>query len=174
MLVNQVSDRIAGCVVALVVSPPIVLRAHVPSFHPSPACREKGARYENGYSSESPIIKHFWKVRFMSHAGNRVARYPLHLKLSVGSLYLLLSRQSISACGCTPSEMNSVHLCASCACQIVHGLTEEEKRNLLSFVTGSDRVPVKGLGSLPFVIARNGTRFCQCCRIALHFWQVLE
>ena len=42
--------------------------------------------------------------------------------------------------------------------EVVHGLTEAQKKRLLMFVTGSDRVPIKGLASLqpPFVISRNG------------------
>ncbi|BDA45778.1 probable E3 ubiquitin-protein ligase HECTD2 [Coccomyxa sp. Obi] len=42
--------------------------------------------------------------------------------------------------------------------EVVHGFSEEQKKRLLFFVTGSDRVPIKGLASLqpPFVIARNG------------------
>ena len=34
----------------------------------------------------------------------------------------------------------------------------DQKRHLLAFCTGSDRVPINGLGALkvPFVIARNG------------------
>lgn len=40
--------------------------------------------------------------------------------------------------------------------EVVHALPAEEKQGLLRFVTGSDRVPIKGLGSLPFVISRNG------------------
>ncbi|XP_032511772.2 ubiquitin-protein ligase E3A isoform X1 [Danaus plexippus] len=39
---------------------------------------------------------------------------------------------------------------------IVHGLTLEDKRKLLQFTTGSDRVPVGGLSHLKLVIARNG------------------
>lgn len=38
-----------------------------------------------------------------------------------------------------------------------HALSEEEKKRLLSFATGSDRVPIKGLHALPFVVSRNGT-----------------
>ena len=42
--------------------------------------------------------------------------------------------------------------------EVVHGFSEEQKKRLLFFVTGSDRVPIKGLASLqpPFVISRNG------------------
>ena len=36
-------------------------------------------------------------------------------------------------------------------------MTEEQKKRLLFFTTGSDRVPIKGLGNLPFVISKNGT-----------------
>lgn len=39
---------------------------------------------------------------------------------------------------------------------VVHGLTLDDKRKLLQFTTGSDRVPVGGLSHLKLVIARNG------------------
>jgi hypothetical protein len=40
--------------------------------------------------------------------------------------------------------------------EVVHALSEEDKKKLLHFITGSDRVPVGGLSKLQFVIARNG------------------
>ncbi|KAI8928073.1 hypothetical protein BC831DRAFT_397940 [Entophlyctis helioformis] len=40
--------------------------------------------------------------------------------------------------------------------QVVHEMTEEQKKLLLFFTTGSDRVPVGGLSKLQFIIARNG------------------
>eukprot|EP01028_Stygiella_incarcerata_P003129 TRINITY_DN1593_c0_g1_i1.p1 TRINITY_DN1593_c0_g1~~TRINITY_DN1593_c0_g1_i1.p1 ORF type:complete len:683 (-),score=147.33 TRINITY_DN1593_c0_g1_i1:167-2215(-) len=41
--------------------------------------------------------------------------------------------------------------------EIVHrDMTEEDRKKLLFFVTGSDRVPIKGLGGLDFGIYRNG------------------
>ncbi|KAH6569688.1 hypothetical protein BASA50_002730 [Batrachochytrium salamandrivorans] len=40
---------------------------------------------------------------------------------------------------------------------VVHEFTEEQKKLLLFFATGSDRVPVGGLSKLQFIIARNGT-----------------
>ncbi|CAG8450723.1 5254_t:CDS:10 [Paraglomus occultum] len=40
--------------------------------------------------------------------------------------------------------------------EIVHGFTEEQKKRLLFFTTGSDRVPIGGLSKLQFVIAKNG------------------
>jgi ubiquitin-protein ligase E3 A len=42
--------------------------------------------------------------------------------------------------------------------QVVHSLDEPQRRRLLFFITGSDRVPIKGLAHLtpPFVITPNG------------------
>jgi ubiquitin-protein ligase E3 A len=42
--------------------------------------------------------------------------------------------------------------------QVVHALDEAQQKRLLFFITGSDRVPIKGLGHLspPFVVSRNG------------------
>lgn len=42
--------------------------------------------------------------------------------------------------------------------EVAHSFTEAQKKRLLMFVTGSDRVPIKGLASLqpPLVISRNG------------------
>ncbi|KAI8620991.1 hypothetical protein BC830DRAFT_362897 [Chytriomyces sp. MP71] len=39
---------------------------------------------------------------------------------------------------------------------IAHAMSYERKKQLLNFVTASDRVPLKGLGNLVFVIQRNG------------------
>ena len=39
---------------------------------------------------------------------------------------------------------------------IVHDYDIERKRRLLHFITGSDRVPLKGLSQLPILIQRNG------------------
>jgi len=40
--------------------------------------------------------------------------------------------------------------------EVVHEFTEEQKKAFLSFCTGSDRAPIKGLGSMVFIIARHG------------------
>merc|ERR1719361_1519207 len=39
---------------------------------------------------------------------------------------------------------------------VAHGLSESDKRKLLSFCTGSDRVPINGLGQLALTISKNG------------------
>lgn len=39
---------------------------------------------------------------------------------------------------------------------VVHAFSLEDKRKLLQFATGSDRVPLGGLSKLRLVIARNG------------------
>lgn len=38
----------------------------------------------------------------------------------------------------------------------VHNLSPEEKRQFLSFCTGSDRAPIRGLGSLELTVSRAG------------------
>jgi ubiquitin-protein ligase E3 A len=40
--------------------------------------------------------------------------------------------------------------------EIVKSLSQEDKKKFLCFCTGSDRVPIKGLGSMEFVVAKNG------------------
>lgn len=40
--------------------------------------------------------------------------------------------------------------------EILHALDDAQKRRFLFFCTGSDRAPIRGLGSLGFVVARNG------------------
>ncbi|XP_074650630.1 ubiquitin-protein ligase E3A-like [Tubulanus polymorphus] len=39
---------------------------------------------------------------------------------------------------------------------VVHDFTDEQKRKLLQFTTGSDRVPVGGLSKLKLIISKNG------------------
>ena len=39
---------------------------------------------------------------------------------------------------------------------VAHAMTPPQKKRLLSFVTGSDRVPIGGLAALPFKLMRNG------------------
>ena len=41
--------------------------------------------------------------------------------------------------------------------EIVLKFNEEEKKKFLSFVTGCDRAPIDGLGSLPITISNGGT-----------------
>ena len=40
--------------------------------------------------------------------------------------------------------------------EVLHELNEEEKKKFLFFVTGCDRAPINGLGSLVIVISRFG------------------
>ena len=41
--------------------------------------------------------------------------------------------------------------------EVIHELPVDVQKRFLFFCTGSDRVPIKGLGNLNFVISRNGT-----------------
>ena len=40
--------------------------------------------------------------------------------------------------------------------QVLHTLSTDQQKKFLFFVTGSDRAPINGLGSMRFVISRNG------------------
>lgn len=40
--------------------------------------------------------------------------------------------------------------------RIIHSMTCEQQKQFLHFVTGSDRVPIKGLSKLTMVVQRNG------------------
>ena len=41
--------------------------------------------------------------------------------------------------------------------EVIHELPADTQKKFLFFCTGSDRVPIKGLGNLNFVVSRNGT-----------------
>lgn len=41
--------------------------------------------------------------------------------------------------------------------EVVQDFPDETKKKLLFFATGSDRVPIGGLGKLQFIIAKNGS-----------------
>jgi ubiquitin-protein ligase E3 A len=40
--------------------------------------------------------------------------------------------------------------------EVIHSLTEDQKKKFLCFCTGADRAPINGLSKLKFIIARNG------------------
>ena len=46
--------------------------------------------------------------------------------------------------------------------EVLHEFTNEDKKKFLFFCTGSDRVPIKGLGSLKFTISRSGPDSDRC------------
>jgi len=53
--------------------------------------------------------------------------------------------------GYSPEHPLMIHLW-----QVIHEMTHEQKKKLLMFVTASDRIPLKGLGHVTFVVQRNG------------------
>ena len=57
--------------------------------------------------------------------------------------------RGLTACGlaCTPCRD---------FWEIVRGFSEGEKRRLLEFITGSDRIPLGGMAKLKFIIVKNG------------------
>ena len=57
----------------------------------------------------------------------------------------------------------TVALCVRNFWEIVHEFTDDQKKLLLRFATGSDRVPIGGLSKLKLIIARNGPDSFRCC-----------
>ncbi len=53
--------------------------------------------------------------------------------------------------GCSPSEEHIKWFW-----EIVHGMTQEEKKKFLMFTSGSDRSPLRGLSQLAFTITGTG------------------
>ena len=47
--------------------------------------------------------------------------------------------------------------------EAVHNMDLEDKRRLLQFTTGSDRIPVGGLAKLKLTIAKNGSDSERLC-----------
>ena len=41
--------------------------------------------------------------------------------------------------------------------EVIHAWPRELQKRFLFFCTGSDRVPIKGLGNLTFVVSKNGS-----------------
>ncbi|KAJ3153721.1 putative E3 ubiquitin-protein ligase HTD2 [Irineochytrium annulatum] len=58
--------------------------------------------------------------------------------------------------GAQYDEYEADHIVIKWFWEVVHAMDFEQKKHLLNFVTASDRVPLKGLGNLTFVIQRNG------------------
>jgi len=57
---------------------------------------------------------------------------------------------------CTEDGYTRDHPTIRAFWEVVHAMSTEDKKRLLFFCTGSDRSPIKGLGSMTFVISRNG------------------
>ena len=51
---------------------------------------------------------------------------------------------------------NSSHPTIEHFWEVVHGFSAQQRRQLLEFVTASERVPVSGLEGLQFTVMRNG------------------
>ena len=46
--------------------------------------------------------------------------------------------------------------------EVVHEFSEDQKKQFLQFVTGTDRVPLGGLSKLKFMIVKNGSDSDRC------------
>ncbi|XP_033105592.1 ubiquitin-protein ligase E3A-like [Anneissia japonica] len=67
-----------------------------------------------------------------------------------------LDFKALEACTTYEDGFTRYHRTIKAFWSVVHSLNQNQKKKLLNFITGSDRVPVKGLSSLPIVIQRHG------------------
>jgi E3 ubiquitin-protein ligase HERC4 len=98
-----------------------------------------------------------FKAGFLDVVGGRVLRtfHPQELEmLIVGSHDYDFT--ALEKCTRYASGYSTEHETVKRFWRVVHGLGEAEKRRLLQFATGSDRVPIMGLQSLNFTIQRAG------------------
>ena len=51
--------------------------------------------------------------------------------------------------------------------EVFDDFSEEEKKQLLAFVTGSDRVPVGGLSKVNMIIVKNGPDSDRCVQLLI-------
>lgn len=88
---------------------------------------EHATVYEDGFTAESPTVQYFWEV---VHSFSQVRAW-------------CLCRTSSVAVGDTMAARRRLPM-------------QDDRKKVLAFATGSDRAPIKGLGSLRFVISRMG------------------
>ena len=98
---------------------------------------ERVTQYDDGYSRDHPTIVMLWQAR--SHWRPVVV---------VGAGPWLVVARARGGCGRRSADL---------APQVIHEFPLELKKRFLFFSTGSDRVPIKGLSNLNFVISRQGT-----------------
>ncbi|KAJ3092692.1 hypothetical protein HK102_004154 [Quaeritorhiza haematococci] len=96
----------------------------------------------------------FWKV-----CGGRALRMcrAEELELLVtGAVTTELDFKELEAAAAYDDGYSPEHATIRMFWSVVHSLSLGQKKKLLMFVTASDRVPLKGLGQLTFVVQRNG------------------
>ena len=85
--------------------------------------------------------------------------------------HIALRNEDCSGGGGTPCCSLS---CTSCCCcprnfwEVVHEFSEDQKKQFLQFVTGTDRVPLGGLSKLKFMIVKNGSDSDRYCGLSPH------
>ena len=57
--------------------------------------------------------------------------------------------------------------------QIVREFGEKQKKQLLQFITGSDRIPLGGLAKLKFIIVKNGPDSDRSAHPCKYQWCIL-
>jgi ubiquitin-protein ligase E3 A len=103
-------------------------------------------RYEGGYDDSSPTIAAFWKAVTPSPAELAAAKHRREQ----------LAQQAGWSADHEDEATPAASVAAAAADDGEKRLTAEERRRLLAFMTGSDRVPMDGLGEMRVMIQKNG------------------
>lgn len=104
------------------------------------------ARYEGGFDDSSPTVAAFWELVTPSPAELRAAeRQRLMMDHLAGAGHSSDDELAASAAADSAPEDADARL------------TADERRRLLAFMCGSDRVPLGGLGEMRIVVQKNGS-----------------
>jgi hypothetical protein len=107
-------------------------------------------RYDDGLGPDHPLVAWFWEVRTAEGRGSgpRLTRQE-------GPVPHRGPAARLTPLACLTPSFPQPHPLPP---QIAHSFDEAQRKRLLFFITGSDRVPIKGLAHLapPFTISRNG------------------
>lgn len=100
------------------------------------------------------------KELYMTMAMTRIIQSSGSLVVFVVVVLLVIMFAVVELC-CLVSLLNCLcFLAFLCTCRlfwdVLHTLTEEQKKKFLFFTTGCDRAPIGGLGKLHLVITRHG------------------
>lgn len=132
---------------------------------------EGGANVEVTAENRAEFVERFVQYKLVDSVAPQFRAFHRGFHLVCGGEALTLLRPEeleTLACGSTELNLNELERSAAYAggyhrdsppiqwlWAILHGYSTDKLRLFLKFVTGSDRVPIKGLGELGIVVQRN-------------------
>jgi hypothetical protein len=119
-----------------------------------------GEKRELGHGILSAI--NFWfniSIIFVHRNGTLMPLSRVLVMTALQQIILLLCKCGLLSQNCIIDNTivdDFPSLCFSNFWKIVREFDETQKKQLLAFVTGSDRIPLGGLAKLKFIIVKNG------------------